>query len=196
VQRCRTRCRSTDSAACGKTIHLSCVSQCCLCCCLCARLVGTALGTSTLETAITVVHNGRKLSVTTPVTTDRVDILDAVLHEEGECFLAAVFVTLSAMHNFEWANTKLVPCTESAVVGVTSCMLCGLSAALCVLFVWVSYTLLRHSVSVPTAHRLLYSCSQTWCCYLHWSSAASARPFCPLCAASPLPVRQLLALVG
>jgi hypothetical protein len=66
------------------------------------RLVGTALGTSTLETAITVVHNGRKLSVTTPVTTDRVDILDAVLHEEGECFLAAaVVVTLNAVHYFQ-----------------------------------------------------------------------------------------------
>jgi hypothetical protein len=68
-------------------INFSCVSQSVVCCTVrVRRLVGTALGTSTLETAITVVHNGRKLSVTTPVTTDRVDILDAVLHEEGECF--------------------------------------------------------------------------------------------------------------
>jgi hypothetical protein len=79
-------------------------SQCYLCCCLCVRLVGTGLGTSTLETAITVVHNGRKLSVTTPVTTDRVDILDAVLHEEGKCFLAAIVVascTLFLVHRLQ-----------------------------------------------------------------------------------------------
>jgi hypothetical protein len=71
------------------------------------RLVGTALGTSTLETAITVVHNGRKLSVTTPVTTDRVDILDAVLHEEGKCFLSAIVVASYARY-FQYIVFSLV----------------------------------------------------------------------------------------
>jgi hypothetical protein len=82
------------------------------------RLVGTALGTSTLETAITVVHNGRKLSVTTPMTTDRVDILDAVLHEEGASFSAYQLLAMLRSPqrcNFSASSSVWSNITESAV---------------------------------------------------------------------------------